>query len=277
MIAILARTAKLWHRVLMRSPALALLLLAATLSSACFQMTTVLKVNGDGSGTIEHRMVYSKAALAQLRQFAAGGRGQSADPASEQQARDLVTSIGPGVTYVTSAPVTSAAGQGREATYAFTDVSQLRISTQPATPPGVSLRAQGLSTDAETITFTMTHEANGNAVLHINVPEPNFIEALGKPGTNGQIAMIKSLLAGARVLLAVEPAGPVVRTSSPYVEGQRVTLLEVDLDQALKDDTVLTRLQAAPTPDAAKAVIKDVAGLKINLDREITVEFTPAK
>ena len=56
-----------------------------------------------------------------------------------------------------------------------------------------------------------------------------------------------------------------------------MTLLEVDLDQALTDPTVLTRLQAAPTPDAAKAVIKGVEGLKINLDREITVEFTPAK
>jgi hypothetical protein len=29
-------------------------------------MTTVLKVNGDGSGTIDHRMVYTKAALARL-------------------------------------------------------------------------------------------------------------------------------------------------------------------------------------------------------------------
>jgi len=255
----------------MRSHALPALLFAAMTSSACFQMTTVLKVNGDGSGTIEHRMLHSKAALAQLKQFAAlGGRGQSVDPASEQQARDLVTSIGPGVTYVTSTPVTSPIGQGREATYAFTDVSQLRISTQPAAPPGVSLRAQGLSTDAETITLSITHEANGNAVLHINVPEPNFVEALGKPGATGQIAMIKSLL-------AVEPAGPVVRTSSPYVEGQRVTLLEIDLDEALKDETLLPRLQAAATTDAAKAVIKGVPGIKINLDREITVEFTPAK
>jgi hypothetical protein len=262
----------------MRSHALPALLFAAMTSSACFQMTTVLKVNGDGSGTIEHRMLYSKAALAQLRQFAAlGGRGQSVDPASEQQARELVTSIGSGVTYVTSTPITSPIGQGREATYAFTDVSQLRISTQPAAPAGVSLRAQGLSTDAETITLSITHEANGNAVLHINVPEPNFIEALGKPGVTGQIAMIKSVLAGAHVLLAVEPAGPVVRTSSPYVEGQRVTLLEIDLDEALKDETLLPRLQAAATLDAAKAVINGVPGIKINLDREITVEFTPAK
>jgi hypothetical protein len=263
----------------MRSIRLPVLLAAALASSACFQMTTVLKVNGDGSGTIDHRMVYTAAAMAQLRQFAAlgGGRAKSVDPLSEQQARDLASSIGPGVSYVTSTPISSPVGQGREATYAFTDVSQLRISTQPAAPGGLSVRAQGLSTNGETITFSITHEAGGNALLHINVPEPHFLDALGSPAANGQLGMIKSLLAGARVLLAVEPAGTLVRTSSPYIDGARVTLLEVDLDEVLKDETLIPRLQAATTQDEAKAVIKGAAGLKINLDRDITIEFTPAK
>jgi hypothetical protein len=263
----------------MRSTKLLALLAAALWSSACFQMTTVLKVNADGSGTIEHRMLYTTAALAQLRQFAAlgGSRGPSNDPLSEQQARDLVTSIGPGVTYVTSRPVRSPIGEGRDATYAFTDVSQLRISTQPAAPAGISLRAQGLSTDGQTITFSIVHQPDGNAVLHINVPEPNFLDALGTPAAAGQIGMIKTLLAGAKVLLVVEPGGPVVRTSSPWVEGQRVTLLEIDLDRLLGDETLVPRIQAAKTPEEAKAIVKSAAGLKINLDRDITIEFTPAK
>ena len=43
----------------------------------------------------------------------------------------------------------------------------------------------------------------------------------------------------------------------------------------LKDETLLPRLQAAATPDEAKAIIKGAPGLKINLDRAITIEFTP--
>jgi hypothetical protein len=277
---ILARAiGDLWHRVEMRVCTLGLLLTAALTSSACFQMTTVLKVNGDGSGTIEHRMLYTTAALTQLRNFAAlgGKRGPGDDPLSEQQARDLVTSIGPGVTYVSSTPVQSPIGQGRDAVYAFTDVSQLRISTQPAAPGGISVKAGGMSSQGETITFSIARQADGNATLRINVPEPNFVEALGSPAAANQLAMVKTLLAGAKVLLAVEPNGPVVRTSSPWVEGQRVTLLEVDLDKVLGDETLVPRLQAAKTPDEAKGIIKTAPGLKINLDREITVEFTPAK
>src|SRR5712691_5515167 len=235
--------ADLCHLVRMRLLRLSLLFVGALSSGACFQMTTVLKVNADGSGTIDHRMLYSASAIAQLRQFAAlGGRGQ-----------------------------------GREATFAFTDVSQLRISTQPAAPAGVKIRTQGFSTEAETVTFSLTHEAGGNAVLHIHVPEPNFLDALGSPAAAGQIGMIKTTLAGARVLLVAEPSGTVVRTSSPYVEGQRVTLLEIDLDAVLRDETLLPRLQAATTQDEAKAILKGAAGLKINLDRDITIEFRPGK
>ena len=261
----------------------ALLLAGALASSACFQMTTVLKVNGDGSGTISQQMVYTKAALAQLKQFAAlgGGRGGGGDPLSEQQARDLTASIGPGVTYVTSTLTTTPMGQGRDATYAFTDISQLRISTQPAAPGGISLKVGGVSTQpgaSESITFTMTHEPNGNAMVHIHVPEPNYLDFFGSPQAAGQIGMIKTMLAGARVLLAAEPAGTLVRTSSPFVDGQRVTLLDIDLDTLLKDDTLLPRIQAAAaTPVEAKKILLSAPGLKINLETEITIEFTPAK
>jgi hypothetical protein len=265
----------------MRTVRVTLLLAAALVSGACFQMTTVLKVNGDGSGTIVHRMVYTNAALAQLRQFAAlaGGRGggASVDPLSEEQARDMAPSIGQGVTYVSSELVTTPTGQGRESMYAFTDVTQLQISTQPAAPSAVAAAAPGLAKAAESITFTLTREPEGNAVLHIRVPEPNFLDALGTPAAQQQIGMVKNLLAGARVLLVAEPAGTLVRTSSPYVDGPRVTLLEVDLDEVLKDETLLPRLTAAKTEDDMRAVVQNARGLKINLTRDITLEFTPAK
>jgi hypothetical protein len=265
----------------MRHLRLAVLLTGAFGCAGCFNMTTILKVDGDGRGTIEHSMLLTTQAVAQLRQLAMlGGRGsgggQTFDPLSEKQAREMASVIGPGVTFVSSAPITTAAGQGRESIYAFTDVNQLKISTQPPAPSGINVRANGLSTEGETITFSLTHETNGNAVLHINVPEPNWFDTLGSGAASGQINMIKNLLAGAHILLAVEPPGTLVRSSSPYVDGQRVTLLEVDLDRVLKDETLIARLQAASTPDALKAIVKDAPGLKINFDREITVEFTPS-
>lgn len=255
-------------------------LLGALSCAGCFQMTTVLKVKADGSGSLDHRMVYSTRAIAQMRSLpglGGGGGGQAVDPSSEAQARALADAIGPGVTYVTSTPVSTPLGRGRDATYAFTDVTQLRISTQPAAPAGVSIQTPAFKTDPETVSFSLTHDPNGHAVLHIHVPEPNFLDALGSQGAASQIPMIKTLLGGAHVLLMVEPEGTLVRTSSPWADASRVTLLEVNLDEVLKDAALIARLQAAKTQDEAKAAVRDAAGVKINLDREITVEFMPTK
>src|ERR1041384_7727418 len=120
-------------------------------------MSTLLKVNGDGSGTIDHPMVYSTQALPPVPPFAGfGGRGGTIDPISEDQFRSMAASIGTGVTYVSSEPITTPGGQGRAATYSFTDVTQLRISTQPAAPAGVSISAGGVRTASESITLSLT-------------------------------------------------------------------------------------------------------------------------
>lgn len=260
---------------------LALLLTLAFTSAGCFESTTILRVRADGSGTLQQRTVIKKAALAQLRSFSALGGGRATlDPLSEDQARSLAASLGPGVTFVSSTAIDTDEGEGRESTYAFTDVSQLRVSEQPPAPGGVTIRTQGLGTDAPAITLGLTHEPGGSAVLHILVPPPAIFA--GPDGTGGinpvviaQLQAVKGMLAGAHLLLAVEPDGAIVRSSSPYVDGPRVTLLEIDLDKMLADDTFLTRLQAAKTPDEVRAVVKDAPGLRINLDPEITVEFTP--
>jgi hypothetical protein len=244
-------------------------------------MNTLLKVKGDASGTIEHRMTFSNSALAQIKQFAGlgGGNGQNFDPVSEEQARSMASSLGPGVTVASTRPIKTADGQGRETIYAFSDVNRIRLNQQPDAPGGLSLHAQGLNTDVSGITLSLTHEQNGNAVLHIHVPEP-AVSALsgaagGNPAIAQQMAMLRSFLSGAKISIEVEPVGLLVDTNSQYVYGPRVTLLEMDLDQILTNDALMKRIQAAKTPDELRSALKNVPGLRVNLDQEVTVEFTP--
>lgn len=251
--------------------------------SGCFQLTSVLAVKADGSGTIEQRLLFTSAALAQIRGLAAlsGGNSQSFDPVSEQQARAAAAALGPGVVYVSSMPINTLEGQGREITYAFTDINQIRISLEPPMPGGGMARAPGASADQ--VSFNLTRQPEGHALLRIIVPTPPMPGASSSAqGGAGQLpldqlAMFKQMLAGARLAIFVEPDGQVVRTSSPRVEGRRVTLVDVDLDRLLKDDTVISRLQAARTPAEAKAILDGVPGVMVNLDPEITIEFAPAK
>ena len=179
-------------------------------------------------------------------------------------------------------PVKTGKGQGRDSIYAFTDITQLRISEQPKVPGGLSVRSSGVSTDGEPITFALTRLPDGNTQLKILVPRPGMLP-LATANANGevtppsveQIEMVRGMLAGARLTVAVEPEGQLVSTTSPFVDGNRVTLIDLDIDKAASDPDLVKKLQAPKTLDDAKTAINSVPGLKITLDPEISIVFAP--
>lgn len=252
-----------------------LLVTAAALSSGCFQFSTVVTVKPDGSGTIAQRLLFSQAAVAQLRQFAGPNGGGDFDPVSEQQARDAAATLGAGVTYVSSTPINSSEGVGRDITYAFTDINTLKLDQAPPPPGGMPAPPGGGGEPR--VSFKMARQPNGNALLTIGMPQLPAVGGDPTQPTNGptadQLAMIKPMLAGARLSIGIEPVGRLVRTSSPYVTGNRVILLDVNVDALFADPTLLQRIQTAKTPDEAKTILKDVPGLKANFDPELTIEF----
>jgi hypothetical protein len=261
----------------MRYVRLALVLAGAIMCGACFQFSTVLTLKADGSGTIDQRLLFTQSAVAQLRQLAAlGGGGQDFDPLSEKQAREAATTMGRGVTYVSSTAIDTSEGVGRDIKYAFTDINQLSL-TQAPPPPGGMPVAPPSADSSDRVAFKLTRQADGHTLLTISVPPLPLGGDNASPSSNApsaeQIAMLKPMLAGAHLSIAIEPAGRIVRTSSPYVAGQRVTLVDVNVDSLLNDDTLLPRLQAARTQEELKTILKAVPGLKINLDPEITIEF----
>jgi hypothetical protein len=288
--AIVARgVAVLWHRVIMRPfrslPRFIFLLACGLTSGGCFQFASVLTVNPNGSGTIQQRVLFTAAALAQMKGLALLGRrnaAEGAEPVSEQQARAAAATLGPGVTYVSSTPIVSGEGQGRDIVYAFTDINQLRLSETPPAPGGVSIRSQSLG-EAQQIAFNLTKDAAGRSVLRITVPRPSLPggSTIGDSGRGefspSQVSMFKQMIVGARLSIVVEPVGTLVRTNSPYVDGQRVTLIDIDFDQLLADDSRLSRLQEAKTPEETKAVLAEMPKVKVNIDPTITIEFTPAR
>jgi hypothetical protein len=268
----------LWHSVAMRLLRCSLVLIAALASSACFELSTTVRVKGDGSGTIQQRLVFTKEAIAQLQQLAILGGKEGFNPLSEEEARADAQRFGPGVTLVSTTPIGDDTGQGRESIYAFTDINQLQVSQQPGIPEGTVRELDAAS--AESMTAKLTRQPTGNALLTLSVPEPAIPGTRSSGGSTRapsqeQFAMVRQMFKGARVSVRVEPEGTLVATSSAYVDGPAVTLMDVNLDQLMADETLPDRMQAARTADEMKAILKDAPGLKINFDREITIEFTP--
>ena len=264
---------------------LACIALAALATCGCFQSTTLIRVNADGSGTIEQTTIVTNAALRQLRQFAAmsDDKGKASDFFSTSHAEHIAEAFGSNVTVASSTRIKTADGEGSKTIFAFPDINELRLKRE-----GTDTEALGM-VEAPQVRFALTNEANGDSLLRITLPPTKRAAspATTAPAGSGgrpqsrippeQLAMVKQIFAGMRVAIAIEPAGHLVKTSCPFVDGGKVTLVDVEFDQLLANDAAFSRLQTARSIEDVRVAMREIPGLKVNLDPEITIEFTPGR
>ena len=263
-------------------------LLLAALTSGCINALTSIKLRPDGSGTIEQPLSMNAAAASQFAQMAQGFGASAPDTKkneppelfSEKDMKEAATKYGEGVVFVSSKPIKTADRVGRIATYQFDDITKLRIDQKPQTGdmPGASS-----SKGKEEVLFRFAKQPSGTSQLTVVFPEDKLEQArkdatTGKDGTKkppepGQIEMMKKLFDGLKVAIDVDVLGTIVKTNSPYVHGSRVTLLEMDFSQLLANESVLSQIGEPSSIEEAKLLLKNVKGFKVNLDREVTIEF----
>ena len=99
-----------------------------------------------------------------------------------------------------------------------------------ATSPDVS--------SATTVTMGLEPIADGLQRLTIHLPRFRLDPSTEPPsawasGSATELTALKSLMGGAHVTITVTSEAPIVRTNSPFREGNRVTLVDVDVAAAL--------------------------------------------
>lgn len=261
-------------------PRFALVLVVAALSSACLRSTTVISISPDGSGTILQETGVSPQAMAMLQGMAAAGGDQGdqkdkpAELFGEEQALKVATSMG--VRFVSGEPIKTAQMEGYRARFAFDDVRKLQMKMNQETTAALS---GGGGTDTEP-PFGFGFERRGDsAILTITMPQekpdlPGMPGATGgdetTPEQNAQaLQMMKMMMQGMFVDISLEVDGRIIKTNAPHVEGSRLTLMQLDFDKLLADESGLLKLQKASDMKS----LEHVAGLKLITEPRITVEF----
>lgn len=249
--------------------------------SGCLNSGTLVKVKPDGSGTIEQTLLVNVAAIKGLM-AGLGGQGQIKEtPGSLDEAEFKRTAERMGVRPVSITPLKEGGFEGSKSIFAFDDISKIRVDQDPqmAGGPGGAVTKSSTGTP---IKFGFAKES-GSSVLTITVDEKN-VKAGSKSNPTATIEkmdpammqMVKAMFQGFKVLIDLEVDGKIVKTNADYVNGSKVTLLELDMGTLLENEAALTALQSKVGPGASisdiRPYLKDVKGVKIN-NPNLTIEF----
>lgn len=250
---------------------------AVLITAGCFQGQRTIHLKADGSGTITDTLVLGEQMKAMMAMADAKGKdkGERAKEKAKNEAAALA--MGPGVTFVSEDKTPS----GIKTVYAFRDIGAVKVGASPG-PDSTDKEA---GTREQPLTFRFARQG-GKSVVTVVQPQPARREKTqgatgGTPEPMASMGaamwtMMKPMMKGLSITTVLEVDGPIVKSSSPYVSGSAVTLLELDFDKITADDAnfqKFTRAGGDPSTLDPK-LLQGVKGIKVSPAAEITVEFT---
>lgn len=292
-----------------------LLVLSAALVG-CVDETIELTVKGDGSGLLT-RTVYLGKMLTSMGAAAAEGK-PGGGPLAKMMDKDTLTemgkALGEGVTLESVKPLKHADGrEGFVAVYAFQDVNEMKVPTNPGMPAGGGMMPGGRrrrpggppkgkgapgEKDKKSPPIVIRFTKGTPAKITITVPQPKDQPGkASKPpepkkpkspqappgGAESRQAMgemVKMAFAEFRFCLRVKVDGTITKTNAKYVSKDKttVTLIDMNVGKALGDPETAKKLEAAggiKTVAQAKEKLKDIPHIQFEPAEKVEIEFQP--
>ena len=252
-------------------------------ASACINSAALIKIKPDGSGTVEQTMLINSQALKGIMGGLdpQGQMKQSGGVLNEAEFKRTAERMG--VRTVSLTPIKDGAFEGAKAVFAFDDITKVRIDQDPQMAGSGGFGKPAGS--GSPIRFDLTREG-GTSRLTITVDDKMASDAANKSGVTmpatpptldpAMMGMIKQMFQGFKVAIDLEVEGKIVKTNADYVNGSRITLLELDVERLMSDEAALKSLQSKLGPGLSIAdvrpLLKNVKGVKIN-HPVLTIEY----
>lgn len=255
----------------------------------CFQVETTVRVNPDGSGTIEERMLMSRMIIKQFDEMSRAFADPDEKPKpftlhEEEKLRKRAANLGQGVAYVSSSAIDDDSYCGYKALYSFSDINKVRLSSAgKEAMPGDGEEEGGTADGA--VEFKYFPGATSRLVIIMprneNAGKPSDSKSNNSeepPMTPEQKKEFGEMMKGMRFSLAVEVTGAIVKTNATHCKGNRITLFEFDLDRMGGGFEELQKLQSAggeqaPTLADARNLLKNLPGVSVELNDQVEVLF----
>jgi hypothetical protein len=282
------------------------LLILLLILTGCLQVNTLVKIKPDGSGTIEETFLISKEFVQLIKEMTEQMMSGLAEPEGDQSAQKSTEKQtetffdifdenklkkeaikkGEGVTYTSGKKVITDKFEGYKAIYSFTNINKLKINQNPSEsiPSDPSGNDNESKKKKELVTF---HLKKGNpSTLMVRLPagkgddKPISSEEPETVKTDNQqsemmMTQMKKMFEGMKITMAIEIQGSIVETNATHRKDSRITMMELDFGKLLQMPEKLKQFgQLKPESlEDAKQLMKNLPGIKVELNKEITIKF----
>jgi hypothetical protein len=262
-------------------------LLTALALPSCLQQATTIHLNKDGSGTIVEETTFGAQMAAMLGGI--GGGEDAKDPlkdlTSADKAKARAAKLGAGVTVEKTEPIDADGKKGARVTFRFADINKLKFTAsgglQDAMPamPGAPAPDKPVE---KPITFkyadgtlTLTNpDQEKPAVPATEKKEGDPADSPDEAQAAQMEAMMTQMMADMKVSLKLVVEPGIAETNATNVEGNTITLMEMDMGKVIKNPGAFKKLRGIDQSDQAKAMeaLKGFDGVKMEAKKVVTVK-----
>lgn len=258
--------------------------------TGCLQVDTKVNLNKDGSGTIEETVLMKDAVIQMFKEFAVmfdSTKGEDFQMFKEDELKTKASNYGEGVDYVSGEKFSIEGYEGYKVIYSFKDINKIKLSPNPddKIPFGEENMGAEMNEEKAVDDYLKFNFAKGNpSTLIIDFPKPQAevdsvikeTEAVQDSAFNEDMNdKLSEMFSGLKMNLTINFSDDIDETDASFVNGNEVTVLQVDFSEILKHKDVMTKLQKSKpeTMEQFKEAVGDIKGIKIEFKDKITIKF----
>lgn len=255
------------------------------LFAGCLQVETTLKVNKDGSGNIDEKVLFSKTFVNMLKDFTQAFQDSASTEEfsmfSEEEIIADAKDYGENVVYVSYKKIDNENWEGYQAIFSFDDVTKIKISPDPDSKIDMGDEASENVQEEEYYFFKFV---KGNTPqLIIDRPTIELNDETDENNDSDESEQIEDeageefvkMMEGMKIDIAIEVEGEIINTNATYVQGSRVTLFQMDFSEMMKNKEGFEEFKKNEPKniDEMKKYLEKLPGIKLEVEKPVTINF----
>jgi len=275
-----------------------LICLFLVMVTGCYQANYLIRVQPDGSGTVEETFVISKTILQKTGQVTAQMMSDHPEEPQneiqnfkwnlfdEDKLKRSAGQMGEGVSYVSGEPVSRDDFEGYKAAYRFSDIGNLILSQNPGGHvPSAVLAALNRRENREG-QFRFRFEKGNPSKLFVQQKMVKFENGEAGDEEDREIppdeesrekamTWLKEIFDPMRVTIQIEVPNKIVQTNAAYRQDKRITLMDVRFEGLSESPKLLNKLIDSPNQSYMDVLetTRQLPGNRMDQNKEIVVEF----